>query len=82
MDRNGVITIDELKHLVHTMYGTYKAAAGEKLDQETEDAFADQLFKKLDANNDNKVTLEEFMSITLKDKTVADALQGIISGHL
>jgi len=58
-DQNGKITIDEMRKLVESMYGMLVAENPELPDKRE---LARQMFREMDHNKDDVVTLEEFVA--------------------
>ena len=68
---NGTVSIEELSCVIRYLFQMF---LNNEQDKGAEEALAIQAFKEMDANDDGKVTKEEFVMACLNDDTISQML--------
>jgi Ca2+-binding EF-hand superfamily protein len=74
LDRDGYIERDEMLKIVKAIYSMVGNAVQLPDDENTPEKRVARIFDKMDANNDGRLTMEEFMVGSKEDPSIIQAL--------
>jgi len=74
LDKDGYITRDEMLHIVESIYRMVGKMVDLPEDEDTPDKRVDKIFRKMDKNNDGKLTMDEFREGSKCDPWIVQAL--------
>lgn len=74
LDKDGYITRDEMLHIVESIYRMVGKMVDLPEDEDTPLKRVDKIFKKMDKNNDGKLTMDEFREGSKCDPWIVQAL--------
>ncbi|KAL5021704.1 hypothetical protein ScPMuIL_000859, partial [Solemya velum] len=80
IDGNGYISQDEMIEILRAVLQMNMLTDHHSGNVETPEEMADKLFKKMDKNNDNQISWEEFKSGAQEDKGILSMLTGLNNG--
>ena len=74
VDRNGTITRKEMARLVKDMYGLIRRGDPNIAAKASEDLIANSVFAEMDADEDGKITVDEFINACTKEEAFSKML--------